>query len=76
VQVASQIQWRLSSHFAALTPFSRKRSRIYRRSPSVFSKAIHQHVVSRGLGFVALASHGSDVIAGGVFFILKKKALY
>jgi len=65
-----------SHHILRLNSISRKTSRITGRSPSVFSRRYTSIVVSRGLGFVALASHGSDVIAGGVFFHFEKKALY
>jgi len=44
--------------------------------PVEFFDKIHEHVIGRGLGVVALASHNGVPIAGDVFFGLQGKALY
>ena len=44
--------------------------------PFNFFRAIHEHVLSRGLGFVVLASYRSTPIAASVFLQSGRKALY
>jgi len=44
--------------------------------PFRFFESLHHHVLSKDLGFVALASHEGKDLAGAVFFRLKDKALY
>ena len=44
--------------------------------PSYFFKNLHDHVISKNLGFVVLASHNGSNIAGAVYFHLGKKAIY
>lgn len=44
--------------------------------PIRFFEAIHRHIISRGLGFVVLASHGGETIAGSIFFLFGNKGLY
>lgn len=44
--------------------------------PYGFFKNIHQHVIAKDHGFVALASYLGRFIAGAVFFHMGKKALY
>lgn len=44
--------------------------------PFDFFRAIQQHVLPRGLGFVALASYRGKPIAASVFFRFGRKALY
>lgn len=44
--------------------------------PFVFFKKIYEHVLSKGLGFVTLASHGQTNIAGAVFLHYGDKVIY
>jgi hypothetical protein len=44
--------------------------------PWSFFEKINEHVISKGLGLVALASYNKINIAGSVFFNFKDKALY
>jgi len=44
--------------------------------PLFFFKKVFEHVISRNLGFVALAYHSKRVIAGGVYFHFGDKAIY
>lgn len=44
--------------------------------PYHFFEKILQHIISRGLGFVALASRNDQNIAGGVFFHFGERAIY
>jgi lipid II:glycine glycyltransferase (peptidoglycan interpeptide bridge formation enzyme) len=42
----------------------------------LFFRKVFEHVISIGQGFIILAFHQSEVIAGATFFMLGKKALY
>lgn len=44
--------------------------------PFKFFACVHDHVISRGKGFVALASHRGEVIAGCVYFHFGRNAIY
>src|SRR5208337_3374592 len=44
--------------------------------PYHFFEEIHAQVISKGQGFVAVASHGSEAIAASVYFRLGKTAVY
>jgi hypothetical protein len=44
--------------------------------PVYFFKKIQEHIFSKGHGFIALARHKGDAIAGAVYFYFGKKALY
>jgi hypothetical protein len=44
--------------------------------PFSFFKEIHAHIISKGHGFVALASYQNGNIAGGIYFHFGEKALY
>jgi hypothetical protein len=44
--------------------------------PYFFFKKIHEHIISKGHGFVALASHEGKTIAGAVYFHFGKRSLY
>ncbi len=44
--------------------------------PFVFFKNIHKHVLSEGLGFVALARRKKVSVAGAIFFHSGEKAIY
>ena len=44
--------------------------------PLNFFQKIYDHVISRGLGFIALASHQGRIIAGSVFFHFGGKGIY
>jgi hypothetical protein len=44
--------------------------------PYLFFRKVNEHIISRGLGFVALASRNRQNIAGSVFFHLGEKAIY
>jgi CelD/BcsL family acetyltransferase involved in cellulose biosynthesis len=44
--------------------------------PRHFFQSIHQQIISRGLGFIVLASLNGEVLAGSVFFTFQGKALY
>jgi hypothetical protein len=44
--------------------------------PYRFFRKVHEHIISKGLGIVALASHGNRFIAGAVFFHFGEKTLY
>ena len=44
--------------------------------PLFFFKKVFEHVISRNLGFVALAYHSKRVIASAIYFIFGDKAIY
>jgi lipid II:glycine glycyltransferase (peptidoglycan interpeptide bridge formation enzyme) len=44
--------------------------------PYLFFKKLHEHVLSRYLGFVALATHQGREIAGAVYLYSREKASY
>jgi len=44
--------------------------------PAVFFKKIHEHILSNGLGTVALAKHQGKYIAGAVYFHFSDQAFY
>lgn len=44
--------------------------------PSFFFKKIHEHILSRGLGCVALAFHGPQAVAGAVYFYDRGQSIY
>ena len=44
--------------------------------PFIFFKRVFEHLISRGHGFVVLASFAQEVIAGAVFFHFGKKAVF
>jgi hypothetical protein len=44
--------------------------------PFKFFKKVHEHVLSRGKGFIILASYGGENIAGAVYFHFGKRAIY
>lgn len=44
--------------------------------PFSFFKAVHEHVLSNGLGFVVIALYQSEPVAAAVFFHLGRKALF
>jgi len=44
--------------------------------PYRFFEEVYRHVISKGHGFVALASHGSEVVAASVYFHFGKTAIY
>jgi lipid II:glycine glycyltransferase (peptidoglycan interpeptide bridge formation enzyme) len=44
--------------------------------PYYFFKKVHEHIISKNLGFVVLASHNNKIIAGAVYFHYGDKAFY
>jgi len=44
--------------------------------PFYFFKKIHEHIISNKKGFVALAEHQNNVIAGAVFFQFNSQAIF
>jgi hypothetical protein len=44
--------------------------------PYRFFEEVHEQVISKGHGFVAMASHGSEVIAASVYFHFGRTAIY
>ncbi len=44
--------------------------------PYYFFKKIYEHILSKNLGFIALASYGKTNIAGAVFFNFREKSVY
>lgn len=44
--------------------------------PYSFFKKVHEHILSKGMGFVTLASFKDKAIAGGVYFYWGGKAIY
>ncbi|MGC1404999.1 MAG: GNAT family N-acetyltransferase, partial [Thermodesulfobacteriota bacterium] len=71
----------LSSSMDAVRAFCRLNSITRKRhglptQPLGFFKAIYRHAISKGLGFVVLASLGPDIIAGSIFFLFGRKALF
>jgi GNAT acetyltransferase-like protein len=44
--------------------------------PIYFFKKIQEHVLSKGHGFIALARHKGNTVAGAVYFHFGKRALY
>ncbi len=44
--------------------------------PFVFFKKIYEHILSKNLGFVILAYHSDETIAGAVYFHFGEKALF
>jgi len=61
--------------FCRLNRLTRKRHGLPPQ-PWRFFENIHKHVISRGHGFVILATLEKRVVAGAVFFHFNKKALY
>ncbi len=44
--------------------------------PYYFFKKIYQYIISKGRGFVVLASFNDEIIAGAIFFHFANKAIY
>jgi hypothetical protein len=44
--------------------------------PDRFFEEVYRHVISKGHGFVAMASHGSEAVAASVYFHFGKTAIY
>jgi CelD/BcsL family acetyltransferase involved in cellulose biosynthesis len=44
--------------------------------PQSFFRRIHEHIIAKNLGFIALAKHEETTVAGSVFFRFKDTALY
>ncbi len=44
--------------------------------PYRFFEELHEHVISKGYGFVAIASYGSEAIAAAVYFHFGRCAIY
>lgn len=44
--------------------------------PSFFFKKIYEHIISKGLGFVVLATYKNKKIAGAIYFHIGEKAIY
>lgn len=44
--------------------------------PLHFFEKVYEHIISRNLGIVVLASHENNIVAGAVFFNLGKKAVF
>jgi hypothetical protein len=44
--------------------------------PMSFFKKVHEHILSKGRGFIVLAMHEGKPVAGNIFFHFGKKALY
>jgi hypothetical protein len=70
-----------STELEALRIFCRLLEQTRRRhgsppQPWVFFESIHEHVLSRDLGFVALVWHADRLIAGAVFFCFGTTAIY
>lgn len=61
--------------FCELNRITRKQHRLPPQ-PFSFFKAVHEHVLSKGLGFVVIASYQGRPVAAAVFFHLGRKALY
>jgi hypothetical protein len=61
--------------FCDLNKITRKRNGLPPQ-PAGFFSAIYEHVLSKGLGFVALALYREKPIASSVFFQFGRKALY
>jgi lipid II:glycine glycyltransferase (peptidoglycan interpeptide bridge formation enzyme) len=61
--------------FCELNQITRKQHGLPPQPFSFFS-AVHDHVVSKGFGFVSLASYQGRHVAGAVFFHFGRKALY
>ena len=61
--------------FYRLHCLTRKRHGVPPQSMGFFEK-LHEHVISQGLGFTALASHGATTVAGGVCLHFGANALY
>ena len=75
VEVTINNSWESIKEFYRLNCLTRREHGLPPQ-PYYFFKKIYEHVISKDLGFVALASHGKKTIAGAVFFHLGEKALY
>ena len=63
------------NEYYRLHTITRKRHGLPPQPQKFFSK-IHEHIISREKGFVVLAKHGSEYIAGGVYFYFGANAIY
>ena len=75
VEVTINNSWESIKEFYRLNCLTRREHGLPPQ-PYYFFKKIYEHVISKDLGFVALATHGKKTIAGAVFFHLGEKALY
>ena len=71
----------ISNSFESIKEFYRLNCMTRKRhglppQPFSFFKKIHDHVLSKNLGLVILASYGQEAIAGAVYFHLGEKAVY
>jgi len=66
--------WEAVNEFYRLNCLTRKRHGLPPQ-PRYFFKKIFDHIIARGLGFVALAAYKNKNIAGAVYFHFGKKAL-
>ena len=77
----SGVTVRLNTSEEAMREFYRLHAHTRRRhglppQPFSFFQNIYREVIKAGLGFVALANHGSKTIAAAVYFHIEKKAVF
>jgi len=75
------VEVKIENSFASVREFYRlncltRRHHALPPQPFVFFKKIYEHVLSKELGFVILASHGQTNIAGAVFLHYGDKVIY
>jgi len=79
--IKEDVQAKISTSFDSVKEFYRlncltRRDHGLPPQPHGFFEAIHQYIISKGFGFVALASHEEKYIAGSVFFHFGQKGFY
>ena len=75
VRVIFDRSWKSVEAFYRLNSKTRKHHGIPPQ-PKKFFKKLHEHIISKDRGIVAIALHETVPVAGGVFFEYGKKALF
>lgn len=79
--IADGVEVKISDSLEALKAFyglnclTRKRHGVPPQ-PYLFFKKIHEHILSKNLGIVVIASFQNKVVAGAIYFHFKEKAIY
>ena len=75
VDVSIQHSWEAVMQFYYLNCMTRREHGLPPQ-PLYFFKKVYDHIISKNAGFVVLASHQGNIIAGGVYFHTGKEAIY
>ncbi len=75
VRVLFDHSWQAVETFYRLNAVTRKHHGVPPQ-PKKFFKKVHEHIISKNRGVVALALHAQEPVAGGVFFHYGKKAIF